>query len=325
MSVIPPTNNTNLIIDDFIRYATAHLTTVSGVITTVSLYPGVPTPIPGPGVISWTGYNVQPASPSAPIGGVNTEEIEMNDAQLVASEEASLEGDDISTATAKAFNEEIAEPETEEQTQFYRSRREELDDEFEEDANSEPDPILPDDETPKDGIEPIPNYKTKLKVPNELVMAMRKYNICRTPLERAHFLAQTNHESGNFVFKEELASGDAYEGRRDLGNTQSGDGRRYKGRGYIQLTGRANYKRFGAVAGADFESNPAIVGSKYYADTACMFWKSNRLGDKCKDSSLGTVKIVTKRINGGYNGLADRVKKFSKYWEELQKDPTLWS
>lgn len=324
MSVIPPTNNTNLIIDDFIRYATAHLTTVSGVITTVSLYPGIPL-VPGPGVISWTGYNVQPASPSAPIGGVNTKEIEMNDAQLVVSEEASLEGDDISTATAKAFNEEITEPETEEQTQFYRNRREELDDEFEEDANSEPDPILPDDETPKDGIEPIPNYKTKLKVPNELVMAMRKYNICRTPLERAHFLAQTNHESGNFVFKEELASGDAYEGRRDLGNTQSGDGRRYKGRGYIQLTGRANYKRFGAVAGEDFESNPAIVGSKYYADTACMFWKSNRLGDKCKDSSLGTVKIVTKRINGGYNGLADRVKKFSKYWEELQKDPTLWS
>lgn len=326
MSIIDPTKNTSLIIDDFIQYATQHLTTVGGVISTLSLYPSVPTPVPGPGVINWTGYTIPPATPSTPsVESPSLDNLQMNDAQLAASEEASLSGASINDATSKAFSSDLPEPKTEEEKDFYKARVIQINKLLEEDAKSQPDPILNEEERPKDNIQPIPNYNSKLKVPNELVIAMRKYNICRTPLERAHFIAQTAHESGNFIYKEEIASGQAYEGRKDLGNIQTGDGKRFKGRGYIQLTGRANYRKFGPIAGADFEGNPTVVGTQYFAETACLFWKSNKLGEKCKDSSLTSIKIVTKRINGGYNGLDDRTKKFAKYWEELQKDPTLWS
>lgn len=328
MSAIPPTKNPALIIDDFILYATSHLSTVTGIVNTISLYPPIGTP--GPGIVNWTGYQITPARPGGSIPSetqqtpeeveeVDTSDIEMTDAQLAASEEASLEGDDINESSAKAYavSEDEEEP-TEE-------RKQEIQQRLEDDAESQPDPPIAEEEKPKDNIQPVPNYKSKMKVPSELVTAMRKYGIGKTPLERAHFLAQTNHESGNFVYKEEIASGTAYEGRADLGNTEPGDGKRYKGRGYIQLTGRANYKKFGPTAGADFVGNPTIVATKYYSDTACMFWKANKLGEKCKDSSINTIKIVTKRINGGYNGLDDRTKKFAKYWEELQKDPTLWA
>ncbi len=325
MSAIPPTKNPGLIIDDFILYATSHLTSVSGIVNTVSLYPPIGTP--GPGIVQWSGYQLAPAKPGGSVPSeieqtseeVDTSDIEMTDAQLAAAEEASLEGDNINESSAKAYA--ISEDE-EEPTE---ERKQEIQQRLKDDAETQPDPPLTEEEKPKDNIQPVPNYKSKMKVPPELVTAMRKYGIGKTPLERAHFLAQTNHESGNFVYKEEIASGTAYEGRKDLGNTEPGDGKRYKGRGYIQLTGRANYKKFGPTAGADFVGNPTIVATKYYSDTACMFWKANKLGEKCKDSSVNTIKIVTKRINGGYNGLDDRTKKFAKYWEELQKDPTLWA
>lgn len=330
MSVIPPTKNAAIIVDDFISYATLHLSTVSGIINTVSAYP--PFGTPGPGIIMWSSYMVTPSRPGGAastasetpeeitdVAEVDTTEIEMTDAQLVASEEASLEGADINEASAAAYSlpEDAPVPTDAEQAI--------IEERITADAEKEPDPPLSEEEKPKDNIPPVPNYKTKLKVPSELVAAMRKYGLAKTPLERAHFLAQTNHESGNFVYKEEIASGTAYEGRKDLGNIQPGDGKRYKGRGYIQLTGRANYKKFGPVAGDDFEGNPTLVGSKYYADTACLFWKANKLGEKCKDSTTVTIKVITKRINGGYNGLDDRIKKFTMYWTELQKDPTLWA
>jgi len=320
MSIISPNNNTSLIIDDFINYATSHLSTIGGVINTISLYPPVQTP--GPGVIIWTGYTVTPARPGssvAPIEEVDTAEIEMNDAQLLASDNATLEGEDINEATVAGF--EI--PQDSEPPTFDQIEETEI--QFVEDAQNEPDPELSEEDKPKGGIQPEPNYKTKVKVPYALVTAMKKYGIGTTNLERAHFLAQCDHESGGFIYKQELASGAAYEGRADLGNTQPGDGVRYKGRGYIQLTGRANYRKFGPVAGADFEGNPAIVASEYYADTACMFWKSNKLAKKCTDDTTTTIKVVTKKINGGYNGLDDRIRKFTKYWTELQKDPTLWT
>jgi predicted chitinase len=56
-----------------------------------------------------------------------------------------------------------------------------------------------------------------------------------------------------------------------------------------------------------------------------MFWKSNKLGKRCVDDTTTSIKVVTKKINGGYNGLDDRIRKFTKYWTELQKDPTLWT
>jgi putative chitinase len=318
MAAIPPTKNHNLLINEFILYAQQHLSTVSGIVNTISTYPPLNTP--GPGVANWSGYTVEPSTNlNEFVEEIDTSEIEMTDAQLIESEEASLEGADINEASAMAYGvSEDEEPPTEEEKENVEKR-------LKNDAESEPDPPLTEEEKPKNNIEQIPNYKSKLKVPPQLVIAMKKYGVGKTPLERAHFLAQTNHESGNFIYKEEIASGQAYEGRRDLGNTQTGDGKRYKGRGYIQLTGRANYNKYGPTAGADFVGNPTIVGTKYFADTACMFWKSNKLGAKCVDASTTTIKIVTKRINGGYNGLDDRIKKFAKYWEELQKDPTLWT
>ena len=87
---------------------------------------------------------------------------------------------------------------------------------------------------------------------------LETYSI-KTQLRFCHFLAQLAHESGNFRYMEEIASGAAYEGRKDLGNVNKGDGVRYKGRGPIQLTGRANYRKYGQELGIDFENNPTIV------------------------------------------------------------------
>src|SRR6202007_253376 len=81
------------------------------------------------------------------------------------------------------------------------------------------------------------------------------------PLQQAHFLAQIAHESGELRYTEELASGEAYEGRQDLGNTQAGDGPRFKGRGLIQLTGRANYTNFKNDSGVDVVTNPGQIAT----------------------------------------------------------------
>jgi predicted chitinase len=125
-----------------------------------------------------------------------------------------------------------------------------------------------------------------------------------TPQRQAAFLAQLGHESGGLRYMEEIASGAAYEGRRDLGNTQPGDGTRYKGRGPIQLTGRANYRAAGKALGLDLEGNPRQAASPEVGfRTAAWFWNSrnlNSLADK------GDFRGITKRVNGGYNGLADR-------------------
>jgi len=321
MSVIPPNNNTTLIIDDFINYATAHLSTVTGIVNTISLYPPLGTPAPG--VLPWSGYQVQPATPGGGALGVPPQEIVFNEAQQLASDTATLEGSNINEATSAGFEVsfEAPPPPTVEIEQVEYQLLEE--------ARNEPDPPLSEEDKPKDDIPPQPNYKTNVKVPNELVVAMKKYRICTTNIERAHFLAQCEHESGGFRYKQEIwgptAAQSGYEGRGDLGNVQKGDGYKFKGRGYIQLTGRANYRKFGPIAGADFEGNPDSVATQYFADTACMFWKTNNLVNRCKDSTTTSIKLVTKKINGGYNGIDDRIKKFTKYWTELQKDPTLWS
>jgi len=127
-----------------------------------------------------------------------------------------------------------------------------------------------------------------------------------TSLRVAHFIAQVAHESGSFRYSEEVASGDAYEGRRDLGNVQAGDGRRFKGRGLIQLTGRANYQAYSDDSGKDYVSNPSAVAKDpaVCVDVACWYWRKrglNALADR------DDVRAVTKRINGGYNGLDDRI------------------
>lgn len=126
-----------------------------------------------------------------------------------------------------------------------------------------------------------------------------------TPARRAAFLAQIAHESGSLRYTLELASGEDYEGREDLGNRQPGDGRRFKGRGLIQVTGRANMAACGTALGLDLIEQPELLEAPVGASrSAAWFWHSrglNRLADEDKFGS------ITKIINGGYRGLDDRL------------------
>ena len=136
-----------------------------------------------------------------------------------------------------------------------------------------------------------------------LLAAMPKYGIT-SELQIAHFLAQLAHESGSFLYPEELASGAAYEGRKDLGNTQPGDGKRFKGRGLIQLTGRSNYTRYtkyNASTGIDFVAEPERIANDplYAVDAACWFWFDRHIGPL---ADRDDVKAVTKAINGLADG-----------------------
>lgn len=138
----------------------------------------------------------------------------------------------------------------------------------------------------------------------------RTYGILDTGLRLAHFMGQCAHESGGFRYMEEIASGAAYEGRADLGNTQPGDGKRYKGRGPIQLTGRANYRAFGREVGIDFESHPEIVSHPSIGLLAAVrYWNSRNLNALADADDL---LAITRKINGGTNGLEDRKVQTAK-------------
>ena len=147
-----------------------------------------------------------------------------------------------------------------------------------------------------------------------LVEAMAEFEI-NTIQREAAFLAQVAHESGSFNYVRELASGAAYEGRQDLGNIEPGDGVRFKGRGLIQITGRTNYYQCGQALGVDLTANPMLLEQPILAcRSAAWFWKThglNELADK------GDFLRITKRINGGINGLADREAYYSRAQEAL--------
>ena len=137
--------------------------------------------------------------------------------------------------------------------------------------------------------------------------AMAEFGIT-TPARQASFLAQVGHESGQLRYVLELASGAAYEGRKDLGNTTAGDGIRFKGRGLIQITGRANYKACGAGLGLDLITHPELLEQPVNAcRSAGWFWMSRGLNEL---ADAGDQVKVTRRINGGTNGLADRMALF---------------
>jgi len=170
-----------------------------------------------------------------------------------------------------------------------------------------------------------------------------------TPLRLAHFLAQCGHESGGFrAFSENLNYGakgllsifpkyfktiekaKAYErkpekianlvyaNRMGNGNEASGEGWKYRGRGYIQLTGKENYRAFDATVPDDIVANPDLVATKYALASAAFFFKKNNLWSICdKGSSPDVVTLVTKRVNGGTIGLADRQKHFKEYYNLL--------
>lgn len=131
-----------------------------------------------------------------------------------------------------------------------------------------------------------------------------------TRLRIAHFVAQLGHESAGFRTTEEFASGAAYEGRQDLGNTQPGDGRRYKGRGLIQLTGRANYASYGEALGVDLVSEPDRAAEPVLSlSIACTYWTRRRIN---RHADRDDLIRVTRAINGGTNGLDDRRNYLSR-------------
>jgi putative chitinase len=170
-----------------------------------------------------------------------------------------------------------------------------------------------------------------------------------TTLRLAHFLAQCGHESGGFRAVQEnlnygakgllsifskyfktIAQATAYErkpekianlvyaNRMGNGPESSGDGWKHRGRGYIQLTGKENYKAFDATVPEDITSSPDLVATKYALASAAFFFKKNNLWAICdKGSSPEVVTLVTKRVNGGTIGLADRQKHFKEYYNLL--------
>lgn len=151
---------------------------------------------------------------------------------------------------------------------------------------------------------PYTSTATLAKYVDPLNAAMEEFEI-NTAARRTMFLAQLAHESGGFRYVREIASGEAYEGRADLGNVQAGDGVRYKGRGLIQITGRANYAECGAALDLDLIEHPELLETPENAcRSAAWFWKARGLNQIADD---GDFRKITKRINGGYNGLDDRV------------------
>ena len=137
--------------------------------------------------------------------------------------------------------------------------------------------------------------------------AMNRYQIVGSKRVAA-FIAQIGHESGQLKYVKEIwgptAAQTRYEGRVDLGNTQPGDGSKYRGRGLIQITGRANYKACGEALGLDLINQPELLEKPQHACmSAAWFWATKGLSTLADE---GKFETITRRINGGGNGMADR-------------------
>lgn len=202
---------------------------------------------------------------------------------------------------------------------------------------------------------PTSNFKLdKLKghvpdsVMSQIPQTAAKFNIT-TPLRLAHFLAQCGHESGGFkavienlnysakglrkTFKKyfptdslameyqrqpEKIANRVYSSRMGNGDESSGEGWKYRGRGYIQLTGKSNYISFDKTVEDDIVNNPDLVATKYPLSSAAFFFDSNKLWSICdKGSDDAAVTSVTKRVNGGTIGLEDRIRHFKEYYSLL--------
>ena len=178
----------------------------------------------------------------------------------------------------------------------------------------------------------------------EVFSIVEKFNITNH-LRLSHFLSQCAHESGNFKFltenlnysadgllkifpkyfkdkataeayarKPEKIGSRVYANRMGNGDEASGEGFKFRGRGYIQLTGKDNYKQFGAFIGEDLVANPDLVATKYPLTSAAFFFDKNKLWDICdKGDTPEVVTLVTKRVNGGNHGLDDRLSKFNAF------------
>lgn len=177
------------------------------------------------------------------------------------------------------------------------------------------------DITQKQLLDAVPGlYKARL---DEFVASFNMFHAyfgLNTRDRIIHYLAQVFHESGSLRYVEELSSGAQYEGRKDLGNTQKGDGKRFKGRGFIQLTGRKNYQDFynDGWCSDNVVAYPNLVSNFPLNQMVSMwFWDRNSLNDLA-DFDNGAngediVKKITRKVNGGYNGLDERVKFYQKF------------
>lgn len=144
--------------------------------------------------------------------------------------------------------------------------------------------------------------------------AMLEFDISN-PMREAAFIAQIAHESGSFHYVRELASGAAYEGRLDLGNTELGDGETFRGRGLIQITGRANYAACGEALDLNLLDNPTLLEEPVNAcRSAAWFWQKHGLNELADD---GKFLLITKRINGGTNGYAERLAFYQLALKEM--------
>lgn len=190
--------------------------------------------------------------------------------------------------------------------------------------------------------------KLNAKIIAEIKTIIPIFNISTT-LRLAHFLAQCSHESGNFtalkenlnysadglqkIFpkyfpdrataeayarKPEKIASKVYANRMGNGDETSGDGFKFRGRGYIQLTGKSNYTEFGTFIKEDLVANPDFVADKYPLASAAFFFNKNGLWAICdKGAGNDVVTLVTKRVNGGTIGLEDRISKFKLFYESL--------
>ena len=188
------------------------------------------------------------------------------------------------------------------------------------------------------------NNKLPISVMNEVNTLVEKYGV-DNPLRLAHFLAQCAHESGNFkvlyenlnyssegllkIFpkyfkdkatadlyarKPEKIGNRVYASRMGNGDEASGEGYKFRGRGFIQLTGKDNYKAFSDYIKEDCIANPDLVATKYPLASAAFFFQKNKLWDICdKGDTEDVVTLVTKRVNGGTHGLEDRLSKFNAF------------
>jgi putative chitinase len=182
--------------------------------------------------------------------------------------------------------------------------------------------------------------KIPIQVLNELGDVMKDFNITNS-FRLTHFLAQVAHESGNFRFvrenlnystegllkvfpkyfdrntaplyarKPEQIANIVYESRMGNGNRNTGDGWRFRGRGFLQVTGRTNYKAFSDYIGdANIMINPDLIATKYPLTSAGWFFEKNKLWAICDQGvDLATIRRVSQRVNGGFHGISDRVSK----------------
>ena len=193
--------------------------------------------------------------------------------------------------------------------------------------------------------------KLKGHIPDSVIKQIpevaEKFGV-NTPMRLAHFLAQTGHESGGFrittenlnysakglcgIFKKyftELSAKEferkpekianiVYANRMGNGNQASGEGYKFRGRGFIQLTGKTNYQAFDKTVEDNIETNPDLVATKYPLLSAAWFWSKNKLNETSDGGATDEIVTkVTKKVNGGTIGLQDRIKHFKEYYQLL--------